>query len=179
MSYIIHDVIKMNYIRMGYLPDYPYHLISDKEMCDAFLNDGDFSYFADNYPCVDSSLQDEYDELVNNLKWHLEKLKAFQSKSASTREYYMLPDWVYSYMLGSTLGVNSDKLEIHDMLVLMGMDNLDDVFTRQVARKCYHISKDWLKKLPSAQKEHRSPTMFGELHVLKSLRLEAVKFDKI
>ena len=86
MSYIIHDVIKMNYIRMGYLPDYPYHLISDKEMCDAFLNDGDFSYFADNYPCVDPSLQDEYDELVNNLKWHLEKLKAFQSKSASTRE---------------------------------------------------------------------------------------------
>ena len=73
---------------------------------------------------------------------------------------------------------NENKKNLKDFDVFC-FDNLDDVFTRQVARRCYHISKDWLKKLPASQKEHRSPTMFGELHVLKSLRLEAVKFDKI
>lgn len=179
MSSMIHDIIKMNYIRIGYLPDYPYHLISDKEMCDAFLNDDGFCFFKDNYPCIDSGLQEEYDELVNNIKWHLEKLKAFESKSASSKEYYVLPDWVYSYMLGSTIGVKSDKLDIHDMLVMMDMDNLDDVFTTQIARRCYNISQSWLKKIPTAQKDHRSPTMFGELHVLKYLRLNSVKFDRI
>ena len=37
MSFV-HDVIKIKYAREGYLPDLPYHLISDEEMCDAFIN---------------------------------------------------------------------------------------------------------------------------------------------
>lgn len=36
MSYI-HDIIKILYVREGYLPNYPYHLISDGEMAYAFL----------------------------------------------------------------------------------------------------------------------------------------------
>ena len=36
MSYI-HDIIKIKYVREGWLPNWPYHLISDQEMCDAFL----------------------------------------------------------------------------------------------------------------------------------------------
>ena len=35
---LIHDAIKIKYIELGYLPDTPYHLISDAEMCDAFLH---------------------------------------------------------------------------------------------------------------------------------------------
>jgi hypothetical protein len=35
---LIHDIIKIKYTRLGYLPNYPYHLISDAEMFDAFIN---------------------------------------------------------------------------------------------------------------------------------------------
>ena len=38
---LIHDIIKIKYTRLGYLPNYPYHLISDEEMFDAFI---DLSY---------------------------------------------------------------------------------------------------------------------------------------
>ena len=34
----IYNLIKIKYIREGYLPDLPYHLISDNEMYDAFLS---------------------------------------------------------------------------------------------------------------------------------------------
>lgn len=37
MSYI-HDIIKIKYVREGWLPNWPYHLISEQEMCDAFLS---------------------------------------------------------------------------------------------------------------------------------------------
>lgn len=38
MMSLVHDLIKIKYVREGYLPNYPYHLISDSEMCDAFIN---------------------------------------------------------------------------------------------------------------------------------------------
>ena len=34
----IHDLIKIKYIREGYLPNYPYHMISDEEVFNAFIN---------------------------------------------------------------------------------------------------------------------------------------------
>ena len=34
----LHDTIKIDLIRQGYLPNYPYHMISDIEMCKAFLD---------------------------------------------------------------------------------------------------------------------------------------------
>ena len=37
MSFI-HDIIKIKYSKLGYLPSYPYNLISDKEMFQAFIN---------------------------------------------------------------------------------------------------------------------------------------------
>ncbi len=34
---LTHDIIKIQYSREGYLPDYPYHMISDREMFNAFI----------------------------------------------------------------------------------------------------------------------------------------------
>ena len=180
----IHDVIKIRLVREGYLPDYPYHLISDEEMCDAFMpykydesdpfaGYEDFkntspNYFQDYYPLVHPQLEDEYKVLVSEIAWHLNELK--QSKSAS----YRLPYWVYSYMIGSTIGPDSDILDKHDLFVLLGVDNLYDDFTFDCARACYNESSQWLKKLPPDRRVHRPPTIFGEPHVVKSARLRAL-----
>ena len=179
----IHDIVKINMIREGYLPNYPYHLISDEEMCDAFLpylydeddplsgyetfKSAEFNYFRDYYPLVHPQLEDEYKTLVSEIGWHLNQLKL------SDRDSYVLPNWIYSYMLGSTLGPKSDVMDLHDMFVLLDTDNLFDEFTFDCARACYDVSVNWLKKLPASQKIHRPPTIFGEPHVLKSLRLQA------
>ena len=167
MDKLIHNLIKLKYSKEGYLPNYPYHLISDTEMCDAFLNDDKSkpSYFYDNYPCLDSSLQEDYSKLVSSLKSHIDRLKS--SKDAQ----YQLPDWVYAYMLGSVISVNSPELDRHDMFVLMNMDNNDDKFTADISKYCYTLSKQWLSKLVESKRDGRVPTMFGEPHVVKYLRL--------
>ena len=98
----IHDIIKIKLSREGYLPDYPYHLISDEEMFDAFFpykydeNDvlsgySDFmaakiNYFRDNYPLIDESLEDKYKDLVTAIAWHIHEYK--------TDEGYIIPDWI-------------------------------------------------------------------------------------
>ena len=181
MSYLVHDIIKMKYIRMGYLPNHPYHLISDMEMCDAFLckDENRFCYFRDHYPLPSPIFQEVYDELVDNLYYHLEELKKFEAINSGPGEIYILPDWVYTYMIGSTLGINSDKRDIHDMLVLMNMDNMDDEFTPEIHSACLEISTNWLKKLPRDSLDHRSPTIYGEPHVIKSLRLSDVRPDRV
>ena len=176
---LIHDIIKLRYVRSGYLPNYPYHLISDKEMCNAFLNypedsddnweefksSSDISYFKDNYPLLDESLEAVYRELVVNISYHLNQLRNTKD------DLFKLPDWVYSYMLGSVVGVNSPKSDIHDMLVSMDIDNIDDDFLPEASHHCYTISKMWLARIPKSEIDHRSPSIFGELHVLKYLRL--------
>lgn len=167
MDKFIHNLIKIKYTREGYLPNYPHHLISDVEMCDAFLNPDEAkpSYFYDNYPCLDQSLQDKYNDLVSALRTHIDRLKS--SKDAS----YELPEWVYSYMLGSVISINSPELDKHDLFVLMNMDNIDDEFTADISASCYELSKRWLSKLPMSKRDNRVPTMFGEPHVIKYLRL--------
>ena len=165
---LVHDLVKTKLVREGYLPNYPYHLISDAEMCDAFLNDSDMSYFHINYPCLSPQLQEAYDELISAMCYHINLLKS------SKDDMYELPDWIYSYMIGSAVGPNSEILDIHDILVPMGLDNLDDIFTAEASAECLKVSRDWLKKLPQAKLDHRPPTMFGEPHVIKNLRLREV-----
>ena len=165
---LIHDCIKIQYIREGYLPNWPYHLISDEEMCDAFLEqteDGCSGYFVDNYPLVADTLITEYNTLVTAIFEELTKLKN------STDSDYILPNWIYSYMLGNVVSVNSDILDIHDLLVLLQVDNIDDIFTPLASELCFKISKSWLSKLSGDDIEDRPPTCFGEPHVIKSLRL--------
>lgn len=178
----VHDIIKIKLSREGYLPNYPPHLISDSEMCDAFLPyefdeddiysgyekamNSQLSYYVDNYPLVHPQLEQEHKELTANIAYHLNRLKT------SLDYEYRLPDWVYSYMLGATLGVNSPKEDLHDMFIMLNTDNLDDELDYDCCRACYDESTYWLQKLPESKKDHRPPTLFGEPHVIKSLRLK-------
>lgn len=168
---LIHDIVKMQFVRYGYLPNHPYHMISDSEMCDAFLSrstnadDTNLSgYFVDTYPCPSLDLKQPYDLLIDNIVLHINRLKS------SNSDQYVLPDWIYSYMLGVVVGPNSNLSDIHDLLVLLNLDNVDDIFTSAAANACYEISRKWLQK-PSNDDAVRCATMFGEPHVIKSLRV--------
>lgn len=182
----IHNLVKIKLINEGYLSNFPYHLISDNEMCDAFLSktvnsDGNViksGYFFDAYPCIVPEYRGDnnvYDNLERSIRYHIYCLK----KSSDSE--YTLPDWIYSYMLGKTVGVFSDKLDIHDLIYPMGVDNIDDEFTADASRRCFEESKKWLKSNNEqyVEFEHietslRPPTMFGEPHVIKSIRLNSL-----
>jgi len=182
----IHDIIKINMVKEGFLPNYPPHLISDDEMCDAFLkyptddtktsdelweqflDDDSMSWFKWYYPLVNPGLEGAYREFIENLGYHL---NAFKSSDNPNRR---LPDWIYSYMLNAVISTDSSKLDIHDMLVLMDVDNIDDIFTPEAQARCYETSSMWLRKMLPAERDHRSPALFGEPHVLKSLRLDSL-----
>lgn len=201
MSFV-HAVIKIQYIREGYLPNWPYHMISDDEMCDAFisipesisgyitsdyfgitvdktqtrvdwygafLNDNKLiSYFKANYPLIDATISSYYKALVNRIFYEIQEFKNNPNDDKA------LPDWIYSYMLGVVIGPTSDKIDIHDMISssLMGTDNIDDDYTLDCAIQCLKISKDWLRKIIVSEGDViRPPTMFGEPHVLKAIRL--------
>lgn len=167
MSKLIHNIIKIKYVNEGYLPNYPYHLISDAEMCDAFISDDGTGFFYDFYPLPDDSLYDEYIALVDALKYHIAKLKE------SLEADYTMPVWVYSYMLGQVISQSSDQKDKHDLFVLMNMDNVEDDFSVNISKYCLKISKIWLSKIPRDKKGVRVPTMFGEPHVIKYLRLNS------
>lgn len=164
----------MNYVREGYLPNYPYHMISDEEVFNAFLvkevdsDTGGYilsGYFADKYPCVDDSLKIEYNTLVDAIIYHL-------NKYLEVKDYvYEIPDWIYSYMLGQVIAESSEVIEKHDLFVLMNLDNFTDTWTKEISQSCLSISKAWVSKLPADKVDNRPPTIFGEPHVIKSLRL--------
>lgn len=182
---IVEDVIKIRLTSEGYLMEYPYHMISRAEMFDAFIDtsccklipDGDgyvedkveyiskrdtSKYFDANYPLLSTlpEIVSAYSNLVDCICYHILMCKL-------NPQDYIMPDWIYSYMLGSTISVNSSIQDIHDMLTLMGIDNLDDEFLADAEIKCYQISSRWVSKFNIS----RPPTIFGEPHVIKSLRL--------
>lgn len=191
MTKFVNDLIKIKYVSDGYLKNYPPHLISDSEMCDAFLKypeddtktedelweiflaDTSPSWFKDNFPLLDGALESQYRELVSNIVYHLNVYKNDEMHEKT------IPDWVYAYMNGSVISVNSTIPDIHDLLVLLGVDNLDDIFTPIAQSRCYQVSEAWLAKLPSEQLEHRSPTLFGAPHVIKSLRLNELSMQVV
>lgn len=180
-SNISHDIVKMRLVEFGYLPNYPYHMISDEEMCDAFItgySDDDIGQlsglFADMYPCPSKDISCEYSLLVKAIVHHISEFKQCNSDSRK------LPDWVYSYMLGTAIGPSSSQLNIHDLLVLLGRDNLNDVYTAYAASECLNISESWVNKIQHSDRykdvnnkliDLRPPTMFGEPHVIKALRV--------
>ena len=174
MSFL-HDVIKINYIRMGYLPNYSYHMISDEEMCDAFMLDGK-GYFYRKYPCLDDSLKEPYHDLVNAIQYYINECKQEEVDD------YTFPDWVYGYMLGTTLSVGSDSYDIDDLANALNIKVDYGDFSALLSYNCYVVSKLWLSKHAStvySDTSHdlnlRPPTMFGEPHVLKYLRLNTMK----
>jgi len=180
---LIHDIIKIKYSNLGYLPGYPYHLISDKEMFTAFINlenDSSEHFFEDNYPnpfAEEDLIYKKLDKDGNvisevSLSEEYQKLKSY---IVSLVTYYVngqileLPDWIYTYMLGEVVYNNSDYLDIYDTLMLLGANNIDNTFTNQTCALCYATSLKYVSTLTTGL---RPPTVFGEPHVIKQLRLE-------
>lgn len=164
---LVHDVVKIKLSDEGYLPYYPYHMISDEEMMNAFVL-GDNSYFDDYYPLPCDSLKDQYDLL----KSYVSSCCSDYLKSGTT-----VPDWVYSYMLGEVVGPQSDIRDVHDLLVLLNLDNLYDEFNEKIYQSMYQVSKSSLGSASDytrGQDDFRPATMFGEPHIIKYLRLEQV-----
>ena len=162
----IHDLIKIEYINSGYLPNYPYHMVTDNEMFHAFLDED--GYFDAMYPCVNEELRDVYDDLVIYIK---------DCIHSHINEGTDIPSWVYGYMLGTVTGPSSGSSKIADIYTLLGeADEMTTyTFTPELSMECYEISDAWVKKSVNNQ---RPPTIFGEPHVYKSLRLEDVNVLK-
>ena len=160
----IHDIIKIRYVNTGYLPNYPYYLISDSEMIEAFLKEN--GYFDDFYPCPGEELEEAYNTLRASIE---EKLNAFLEDP----ENNSIPDWVYSYMLMRPITYQSDEEDIYYLYDLTGVNSgdVEPEFTLELAKACYKTSQEWMRKKPSQNKD-RPPTMFGETHVTKCLRLK-------
>lgn len=167
---ILFDTIKIKYIQTGYLPDWPYHLISDSEMLDAFIVNSS-NFFDDNYSIstTDESLQELHNTLKADILYFVNEAKAQNNLS-------VLPSWVVSYMLGAVVSETSDLKDIDDLIALSNLKEdvpagqFNDILYRSNAK----ISREWIAKLPSAKKEHRPISIFGEPHVIKSLRLAKV-----
>lgn len=165
---LVHDVAKILYSDEGYLPYYPYHMISDEEMIDAFVK-SDSCFFNDFYPLPSDTFETEY----NDLKSYITKCcdKYLLDGTA-------IPDWVYSYMLGKVVGPLSDQKDVHDLFVLLNLDNLYDEFNEGIYSSILSISNKvigtYFVKSHSSEVEYRPATMFGEPHVIKYLRLEQV-----
>ena len=161
----IHDTIKIMYVNIGYLPNYPYYLTSDAEMIDAFRKEDGF--FNDYYPCPSEDLEEDY----NTLKLAIwEKLDDYLKSGGVIK----IPDWVYSYMLMRPITYESDELDIAYLYELTGVDPVVvplTEFSPELARACLATSIEWMKKRPSQYRD-RPPTMFGETHVTKCLRLK-------
>lgn len=159
----IHDLIKIMYVNIGYLPNYPYYLISDTEMIEAFCKDDGF--FNDYYPCPDPTFDEPYQLLKQSIFGILSEYVA--GKRA------VIPDWVYSYMLMRPITFESDEADIAYMYELTGVKPETTLaeFSPALADACYATSVEWMKKMPSKYRD-RPPTMFGETHVTKSLRLK-------
>lgn len=196
---IVKDAVKIHFVEEGYLKNIPYHLISDDEMLSAFISvpyvevspeesdahpeyvvkDGHYecngypvynlskrgsvSYFHDNYPCVDPSMEEKYETLISGI------LNAIHDFRQGIIEG--IPDYIYSYMLDSTIGPSSSAIDIHDCLTLMNLDNLEDEFNLAASNTCYKLSVQWLRKQNHKALYNRPPTIFAEPHVIKSLRL--------
>ena len=186
-----HDVIKQKYSVEGYLPNYPPHLISEEEMFKAFIpyqyfkidedkdevefgldewnnyiDDEEPSYFKDNYPSLGDSLLFQYKELISNICYHI--IRHMEDTD------YSIPSWIYSYMLGSVIGPSSDKIDIHDFLVAITCDNIDDEYGEREGNACLKTAIEYENSLRIVKEQHRPVTMFGELYILKYLRLKEI-----
>lgn len=197
---LTHDILKIKYVRLGYTrKNYPYHLISDEEMFNAFIDLGntDFNnrttlidpsvrFFDINYPnpfaeedyiykkknakgevVAEISLNEVYLTLKSQI---ISYINQYLSVSGTVAENeHVLPSWVYTYMLGEVVYKQSDYLDIQDTLELLGCSNLDNEFTREACIECYRVSSDYISTLTA---DTRPPTIFGEPHVIKSLRID-------
>ena len=188
---LIHDIIKIKYVNLGYIKkNYPYHMISDEEMFNAFIDlgnedfnknttiiDPDTRFFDSYYP--NPFAEEDYDYKGNSLSEAYDNLKQYiitainaylQYYGTSEESEHVIPDWIYTYMLGEVVYQQSEFLDVYDMLALLNCSNNDNEFTRDACATCYTISLQYISTLTTGR---RPPTVFGEPHVIKQLRLEA------
>ena len=147
MNYI-HDIIKIMYVREGYLPNYPYHLIADDEMMFAFLHNKKkrnyidtslsvssweeaisvFSqfrgYFMDRYmtPYLKRLVDDMFpfdNDYYLAIVLFVNNIYSWCLQVTDATSEVKLPDWVYSYMIGRVFGPKSDTQDLHDLFVLL------------------------------------------------------------
>jgi hypothetical protein len=193
---LVHDIIKIKYVSLGYIKkNYPYHLISDEEMFNAFIDAGTglqsnlidpkVRFFDMYYPnpfaeedviykkrnskgevIEEISLSGEY----NKLKSYMISVIKDHVKYSGTpaEDKYPIPSWIYTYMLGEVVYQQSDYRDIYDALELLGCANLDNEFTQQACVNCYATSLSYISTLTTGL---RPPTVFGEPHVIKNLRM--------
>lgn len=162
MSFV-HNIIKIKYVKEGYLPDYPYHMISDKEMFDAFIFN-DTNFFDMFYKLPSDKLKPQRD-----------KLKQYIQNSIKNTE---VPNWIYSYMLGEVISSSSDQQEISDLIDLIYPNSKQTEFNEDIAEQCLKISQTWLYGSSySGQESKRPATIYGEPIVIKSLRLTSLQAE--
>lgn len=174
------DNIKIKYSQEGYLPNYPPHLISNTEMCKAFIDDSlEFQYFYDNYPLLASDLTEGYNTLVNAIKYHFCRFVTEVEKF-----YKDMPDWVYSYMLNEVVSNSSLQEDRHYFLVGIGTDNIDDIMTPESQIQCYQFSQSYVNKLDKNMRIESKPAMLEGLNetetetVLNELESWGIQFDE-
>lgn len=174
----LYNTIKIKYSRLGYLPDYPPHLISDEEMFDVFLpfktvqnahneiNEKELCVFKDFYPNILGEMDEKYNELIDNIAYHINIVKT------KNRDDLKLPDWIYTYMLGEALSpTTSTYNDLQSVYDLLNIKMESDSYNEYIYKACYNVSEYWLSRYPVGALNHRPPTMFIEPHVLKALRL--------
>lgn len=199
---MVADIIKIKYTKLGYIKkNYPYHLISDEEMFNAFilvdednpfesnLIDPEVRFFDIYYPnpfspedvytktIINSEGEKEeiqinvYDEYIRLKQYIQNTIKDYLAHYGTPDESkYLIPDWIYTYMLGEVIYTQSDYKDIEDMLELLGCSNNDNEFTKEACISCYAVSSKYISTLTTG---NRPPTCFGEPHVIKNLRLGA------
>lgn len=145
------DIVKIKYSNEGYLPNFPPHLISDEEMCEAFIQCETFEYFRQTYKLVNIDLLEDYYRLIRALRYHICR---FVSKIEGWH-VDELPEWVYSYMLGEVINNNSDQRDKHYLLTGIGMDNIDDEITSDIQKRCLEVSKHHVDSLTKDKKFFR------------------------
>jgi len=198
---LVHDILKIKYVQLGYIKkNYPYHLISDEEMFNAFIDLGneDFNnkttlidpqvrFFDMYYPnpfaeediiykklnskgevVEEISLSGEYTKLKNYIISSINDYLTYYG--TANEDKHLVPDWVYTYMLGEVVYQQSDYLDIFDTLALLDCSNIDNEFTQSACVKCYTVSSSYISTLTTGI---RPPTVFGEPHVIKNLRMES------
>lgn len=196
---LAHDLIKIKYVDLGYLTkNYPYHLISDEEMFNAFIDlgneefnrkttiiDPDVRFFDRYYPnpfseddyydkwnsdgerIMHVNLYDEYNKLKNYIVSSINDYLKYYGTPEESK--HLVPNWVYTYMMGEVVYQESDYLDIQDTLALLNCSNTDNEFTKNACIACYVTSMNYISALTTGI---RPPTVFGEPHVIKNLRME-------
>ena len=160
------DNIKIKYSQEGYLQNYPPHLISDEEMCNAFLTNP-ISYFTNIYPFLGEKYESDGETYTDFYKAYLKLINAFKyhiCRFLSSVDSFKvdLPNWVYSYMLGSVVNSTSPQEDRHYILVGLNCDNIDDILTVEYQLACYKLSQRWVNKLDKSLKVANLDTLLKD-----------------